>query len=346
MTGVTAALAVLVAAGFAFVNGVNNGGGLVAVAAGAGMVPLEAVGLLGLGLGLAPLAGGTRVAGTLGAGLVHGDPTQDATAVLLGVVVAMAATAALNRRGLPTSLTLATVGGVVGVGAGAALPVRWATVAGVVGVALVVPLVVALASPLAVAALSTVLGGGRRVPAGRARVAAVRRAVFALQAFAYGANDGQRMLAVLAAGLAAVAASRSGGPALGASTAAPGGVSAAAGAAGLAALVGLFCLGALVGTRHVGMRLTRRLPEVGALPGAASELTAALSSLAAAHAGTPVSMTQATTAALIGTHRARGRRQVRWEEVTRLATAWAVTAPASLLTGALVGHLTLGVGPR
>lgn len=304
-----------VAALFAFVNGVNNGGALVGVGAVGGMVPVESIALLGVGLAVAPLLVGSRVAATLTRGLIAGDAAGSATAVALGVVVAMAVVAALNARGLPTSLTLATVGGVLGSGLGAVLPVDWHTVLIVGAAATVGPLLVAALAPLTLGLLT------RAAP--RPGTRALPRTVFILQAFAYGANDGQRMLAV-AVLYGSATASRP----------------------GVVALLGgpvVFCLGAALGSRQVGVRLTRRFAADGPLPGAACGLLSAASALVAAAAGAPVSMTQATAAGLIGTQARRGWRQVRWEEVVRLLTAWLVTLPAALVAGALLGRLAVTV---
>jgi PiT family inorganic phosphate transporter len=304
-----------VAAVFAFVNGVNNGGALVGVGAAGGVVPLEAVALLGAGLLVAPLLVGTRVASTLTSSLVTGPASRSAAAVVLGVLVAMVVVLALNARGLPTSLTLATVGGVVGSGLGGVLRVDWHDALAATAAAALAPLLVGLVTPLALRVLSRLAGR----PHGRL----LARGAFAVQALAYGANDGQRMLAVVLLGAGAGVAPRYHS------------------AAALVAVPALFCLGALVGARRVGLRLTRRFSPDGPLPGAASQLVSALSAFGAAAAGTPVSMTQSTAAGLIGAQARRGWRHVRWEEVTRLVGAVVVTLPVALLAGVAAGRLVL-----
>ena len=123
-------------------------------------MPLAAVLCLGGVLALGPLLVGTRVATTFAAGLVpaHGAPGR--LSFLIGISAAMTVSAFLATRGLPTSLTMAIVGGLAGAGAGSGLPVAWSTVATVVAVGLGAPLLAGLVA-------SVVLSGLGRLPRGR-----------------------------------------------------------------------------------------------------------------------------------------------------------------------------------
>ncbi|MGH7575671.1 MAG: inorganic phosphate transporter, partial [Longimicrobiales bacterium] len=149
------------------------------------------------------------------------------------------------------------------------------------------------------------------------RLIAMRRLAFALQAGAYAANDGQKMLAVLA-------------------VTAYGAVSWTLGIVAV-----LFALGTIAGlpaaTRTLGVQVLKTGPR--------EQITAQLSAAAAvfgsAALGAPVSMTQAVSGALVGTGMRRGLRQIRWRVAARLALAWLLTLPTSALVG-LVLALALG----
>jgi PiT family inorganic phosphate transporter len=136
-----------------------------------------------------------------------------------------------------------------------------------------------------------------------------------LQAVAYAANDGQKMLAVLAVTSIGVTA-----PAL-------------------VAVAILFAVGGILGigsaAETLGVQIMRATPreEVTA------QLAASLAVLGSAALGAPVSMTQAVSGGLIGTGVLRGRRQVRWRVAEQLALAWVLTLPLAAVTGAAVAWL-------
>jgi len=159
LTTVLLAVAVV----FAVVKGLNDGASLVAVtSAGISLMPLAAVLTLGGALVVGPLLMGTRVATTFAIGLVPAHDASGRLSFLIGISAAMAVSALLATRGLPTSLTMAIVGGLAGAGAGSGLPVAWSTVAIVVAVGLGAPL-------LAGVVASLVLSGLGRLPRGEAR---------------------------------------------------------------------------------------------------------------------------------------------------------------------------------
>lgn len=299
---------------FAVLNGTNDGGALVAASLKAqGIRPLTAIAVLSVCLGVVPLVVGLRVAETLAGGLVPAEPEQQRVLLLSAVAVAVLVVGLLNLRGLPTSLTLALVGGIVGGGLGAGLPVAW----GLVGVTALL----GVAAPTLGGVIARFL---RNVPllTSRRRFESPRVAKghgfsFGAQAIAYAANDGQKIYAVLGAG--AVTA-----------TAAPDLPSWL-----FAAVPVLFAIGAALGVRRAartlsggGVLRTRPRDEV------AAELSSALTVLGSAAVGVPVSMTQAVAGSLIGAGMRRGTHQVRWRAAARLAMAWVLTLPASVAVGA------------
>lgn len=311
---------VLTAVGLAFavVNGSNDGAALVAANLKAAAVPpAAAVAGFAVALGAVPALLGLRVASTLAEGLVPAGPDQRRAVMVVAIVAALAVVAVLNASGLPTSLTLAVVGGLVGAGVGLGLPVTWGLVA--------LTAVLGVAAPIAGGLLGAVL---RRIPLAVQRRRdrgdrpdGLRAGVLVLQAMAYGANDGQKIYAVLVVGAVS---------------------SAAADVPGwqYVAVPVLFSVGTIIGLR----RAARALGGSGVLRARPDEETvAALSSavavLATAAVGIPVSMTQSVAGALIGSGMTQGTRRVRWRAAARLALAWVLTLPSAGLLALALGAL-------
>lgn len=137
----TAALA------FAIVNGTNDGSTLLSLGIRVPGLPLLwAVALLVVSVTFTPLLG-TAVAETFLNRLVTFDD-QIAQATLVAVVSALLVVLLLGRKGVPTSLTVATLGGLVGSGVGQTMDVQWRMVTIVLGVALVTPAIGAIVAVL------------------------------------------------------------------------------------------------------------------------------------------------------------------------------------------------------
>lgn len=317
-------LLVVVAVIFAAVNGANDGGTLLALSLKtAGLRVGVALLALAAMVGLAPAVLGTEVATTLAVRLVDaGDGGR--SVVLSAVVAAVAVTFALARGGLPTSLTVALVGGLVGAGAGAGATVAWGPVAAVVAVALAAPVVGGvLAFGLSRLARRLVAPGGVTRFLARAH-----RVTFTLQALAYGANDGQKMLAVGAVALGLVGGGSGGVP------------------RAWPLLVGAavaFLLGAMLGLPRyastVGAIIPMRQPNA-----VVGEAAAAVAVLGTAAAGAPVSMTQAVAGGLVGTGASEGQGRVRWQVAAQVGIAWVVTLPAAVAVGAAVAAVIARTG--
>jgi PiT family inorganic phosphate transporter len=299
------------AAVFAIINGANDGGAMLAATLKVrGLRIIVSLALFALALAVVPLIVGTGVADTLTSSLVEADSRTRPWLVGVGVVAAIAVVGSLAAMGLPTSLTLGVVGGIVGAGIGRGLPVAAGQVGRVVLIGIAAPIVgavVAMVMSKVVAATLVVNNGdGLRT---------LHRVSTALQAVAYAANDGQKMLAVLAVTSIGVTA-----PAL-------------------VVIAILFAVGGVLGigsaAETLGVQIMRATPreEVTA------QLAASLAVLGSAALGAPVSMTQAVSGGLIGTGVLRGRRQVRWRVAEQLALAWVITLPLAAVAGAAVAWL-------
>ena len=305
---------IALAIAFAVVTGANDGGALVATGlrVPALSVPVS-VTILVAAVVAGPLVLGTAVAETLTGRLVPDGP-DSATLLAIGFVVAVVVVWTLARAGLPTSLTLAVIGGISGAGLGMGSAVEWSAVGRVLAIGLAAPFVGAVLAMLATRAWHVAPDAPYLPTVRRAHVAA-----FALQCAAYGTNDGQKVLVLFLA-----------------ATAAGGGnddlawwtypVVALAFAVGTA--IGLPKLAASLGT---GIMSTRPTHAVTA------EFAAAAAVLGSTAIATPVSMTQSIAGALVGVGVHDGYRRLRWHTVRMMAGAWAVTLPASLGLAALGG---------
>ncbi|MBA2299877.1 MAG: inorganic phosphate transporter [Chloroflexi bacterium] len=309
-------LLIVAAMVFAIVTGANDGATMVAInLPNPAIRPPAAIAILAAAVVLAPLLVGARVADTLAHGLVSFQGRGGQGQFLGALVAALGVVFILQRRGLPTSLTLALLGAIVGTGVGLGLEVAWLTVVGVVLIGLVAPLVSFLAGLLAAWALAYVRVGVN----GWTRLRSLGAVAYIFQSLAYATNDGQKMIAVLA-------------------------IAAGLGATGQVEvepltqllLGGLFVIGTLAGFERVAGRLGGGILPVRGLHVVASEFGAATSVLGSAALGAPVSMTQAATAALVGAGVSETVWRVRWEHAARIGAAWFVTLPAAALAGAVI----------
>ena len=307
------AAGVLAGAGaFAAASGANDGGTMVAVARSVrGLSPASSFVILLSAVLAAPLLLGTAVAQTFTSRLVDfgagGRPV-----FLAAVLAAVAVICVLAALGLPTSISLALVGSIAGAGAALRVSVEWAVVGTVLGLAALAPVVGALLARVLVRASERV-----PVPEGLPlRVRWLHAVGFVLLCAAYGANDGQKMLAVTSVAYAVSVPEGARSPVV------------------LAVLSAGFLVGALAGyhrfARTVGGAVVPMAPERSVT----AELASASVVLGTSVLGSPVSLTQAVSGALVGAGAAVSQRRVRWRVVSRLVGAWAVTLPASVVVGA------------
>jgi inorganic phosphate transporter, PiT family len=317
---------VLFALAFVFVTGANDGGVLIAMGVRHAVLPVAwFIVILVLTLVAAPLLFGLSVARTLAVGLVPQHSEMATAGFFIGIAVALVLVGGLSRMGLPTSLTLAIIGGVTGAGLGLGLAVSWSVVIRVLAVGALAPFAGAVIG-LVLARLARYLPTSSRMPQLLARAHVV---AFVVQCVAYAINDGQKMVAVAAvAGLALT----------GHLTLLDGG-NAAVEALTLAVIAVVFVAGMLSTVRSVSRRIGLDLVPVAPLDAVVAQYASAAAVLASSAAGVPVSMTQSVAAGLVGASGSRGMRRVRWHSVTRIAAAWMVTLPGAAAGACGVGLL-------
>ncbi len=303
----------LLSLAFAFIVGSNDGAALIAAnLTGKAVRPLPGVAMLALAIVIVPLVLGTSVADTIAHGLVSFNAVDGRRALAVAVSVTIGLVYVSTRLGLPTSVTQALTGAMIGAGLGAGLAVDLGTFGRVLlGLALV-PLVAGVAAVVVTRALVRL-----RVRGGlRNHLRYLHAASYLLSVIAYAANDGQKMMAVLAIAL-----------------------SVAPGALGVPQLLGLavmFAAGTAFGVRRLAARFGRLLSN-RPLNTIVAGYAAGLAVLGSAFAGAPVSMSHATTAGLIGSATVlETYRRVRWEQAMRISATWLTTLPAATVVAALI----------
>lgn len=271
-----------------------------------------------------PLLLGTAVATAIGRGVVRAE------AISLGLLIAALAAACLwgvaaARLGVPTSATHALIGGLVGAGlvAGGPGAIAWGGV-GVIVAGLVLAPTIGLAGGYLL--MRAVLVAGQYLtPAVNGHLRQLQVATSVLVAFGHGANDAQKGMGVIAAGLA-----------LGGSgdLVVPTWV--------VGACAATIALGVLLGGQRTLRTLGMRIYTIRPVHGFAAQTTTAATMLAASALGAPSSTVQVGVSAIFGAGAAERLTKVRWALAEGIVAAWLITLPASGALGAVLGA-ALGV---
>lgn len=311
---------------FGTVSGFNDGGNLLAsFTAGRAIPPRAAWAILLLSL-LGPLIVGTQVARTVGLSVID-LPGQGAAGFVSITAVAVGVVLGSWRLRIPTSMTLALVGSMIG---WALLDTRHATIrwSGVAKVLVGMP--VSVVGGLACALLFYRLVRRALAQVPYARVLGFARYQYltsALQAVAYGSNDMEKTIGLVV--VAEILARTSPGARFDAWPP-------------LLLAFASFALGALLGGWRVARRVGTAVFRVRPMQAMSGQLSAGLVVAGLAFAGAPVSSTQTIGGSLIGVGVGVRASGVRWGMVREMLASWLVTLPLALLGGLLVHLLARG----
>ena len=301
---VTTAVLLLVCAIFIAINGRNDGAPLTAVALQArGERGWAALIYLWLLLPIVPLLGFWGVADSLYKMLGVGSQSPGRTIALITAVLLTILLS--NLAGIPTSITLALVGALAGVG--------WATGAGISGALLIRVLSLGLAAPIVAALIAYGLGRVRLrdTRATRNIVLTYQKITLPLLITAYAANDGQKMAFVIALALGATVPEVATMP--------------------VALFIGstIFIVGVLFGLRSSGKFVRHGITSVRPMDLLWAETGASIAVLGGSALGVPLSMTQSVTGAVAGVGLSRSTRAIYWRSVGRIGIAWVWTLPVA-----------------
>lgn len=315
---VDAAIFLLIMA-FAGISGVNDGGNFIGTYLSSNSVrPVVSIILLGMSVLAGPILFGTRVSHTIAVEIVNFQVAGHLVLgmALLGALLTLAITWYLS---IPTSATLALAGAMVGVVLvdGHAGWIEWGGVFKV-SIGLVGSVAIGFGAAYVVSRLLRV--AMRRYPkigfvGGRAQWGTI-----VLQGLAYGANDQEKAIGLMAI-LLMLVEHHTRYQVTWLAIALP----------WMAWIGGLFAGGLRIAKTVSGHIF--RLRDVAAV---STQFGAGLTVAAAAMLGLPVSSTQTTDGSLFGTGTALNPYGVRWGTAGKFARVWALTLPLAVAMGALV----------
>lgn len=311
-----------VASILAVVYGTNAGGTILSTGISVrAFRPIVGLAMLGLAIATVPIVLGTSVASTLATQMVAMDSKLGQIALLEAVVASLVITTFLSWLGIPTSLTLALVGGIAGVGAGAGLEVSWARICLVVGGVAVAPLLGAVIANI----LSRNSRRWNAASTARRQLKRTHIAAFVAMIAAFGSNDAQKLLAVVAVAM---------------------------GTAGtlvptswwqLAGIAVLFCCGTAIGMRRMSGATNSGVLRLQPLDAVVAESATASVMLVSSAFGNPVGISQTLTGSFVGAGLSRGRGRIRWDYAGRIVNAWFATLPAAFAIAWTCGVITARV---
>lgn len=322
------AIAPLVAASlFGLVSGFNDGGNLMASFTSGRVITPRVAALLLLVSVAGPLVLGTAVAHTVGTNVIDLRAQGELSYVLITLSPLLVVLLSLSF-GIPTSMTLALVGAMLGwvLVEGSQGAIHWA---GVARVLIGMPLSVLGGGLLALVVYRT----ARRVLGTRPHASLLSLARFqyvtaTIQAFAYGANDMEKTVGLIAVGMSFP----NHGQAVAFSSAAP--------------IIGAFVFfyaGSLIGGSRVAGRVGLGVLKVRPMQALSQQLASGSVVAVLAVAGAPVSMTQTIDGGLVGVGAALRASSVRWGIVREMLGSWLLTLPLALIVAAGL-HLAVRAG--
>jgi PiT family inorganic phosphate transporter len=309
------------ALGLALITGRNDGAALVAMGAGTSSLrPKVAVAVIACATALVPALIGAPVATTLAHSLVDFGSSTGGTALLAALIGTFLAVLVPALVGLSTSVTLALIGATIGAGLGSGHGVSW-TRAGFV-------LVMGALAPAVAGLLAVGVGRIVRLASGHLVARSLDRMQllsFLLLCLAYGLNDGQKVLAVLALSTGSGVTEARGDPLI-----------------WLAVAVTMVA-GMAIGLRKAVRTISRAILPQRPLQNLVNQTAAALTIIGGGLLGAPMSMTQSIVGAIVGSGIDSGWRRIRWGAAGRLGLTWLATLPTAVAGAAVVSRVLQGL---
>jgi PiT family inorganic phosphate transporter len=274
---------------------------------------------------------GTKVASTIGSGLVRCD-VVDMGIVFAGLFGAITWNVITWLRGLPVSSSHGLVGGIAGAavaksGLAAIVWSGWIPLLAFIVLTPVIALVLGTVNMVVVSWLAR-QATPHRVDRLFRRLQLVSAGIHSL---GHGGNDAQKTMGIIVMLLTAARYAS-------AAEAAHGGwfdcLNLFHRQHNVAPWIILSCNGAIaLGTMFGGWRIVKTMgssiTRLQPVSGFCADVAAATTIIAATHWGIPISTTHAITGAILGVGTARGVRSVRWIWGQRIVTAWVLTIPCS-----------------
>ncbi len=310
---------------FDFTNGFHDTANAMATSVATGALKPRVAVLISAVLNLVGAFLSTEVASTVSGGIVkEGSAGVQITPAMIfaGLVGAIIWNLATWYVGLPSSSTHALFGGLIGaaiVGSGFQA-VDWFNVISKIALpALFAPIVAGIVALVATYAAYTITrrATSQGAEAGFRHGQTVSASLVSL---AHGTNDAQKTMGVITLTLVAAGYQKSGTtPHIWVII-----------ACALAIAAGTYSGGWRI-MRTVGRRIT----DVAPPQGFAAEASSAATILVSSHLGFPLSTTQVTSGAIVGSGLGKRLASVRWGTFGRMALAWLVTVPAAALVAAV-----------
>lgn len=323
------AIGPLVAASlFGLVSGFNDGGNLMGSFTSGRVISPRAASLLLLVSLAGPLVLGTAVAQTVGTNVID-LRAQGPLGYVLITVSPLCVVLVSLWFGIPTSMTLALVGAMLGWALidGGRSAIHWA---GVARVLIGMPISVLGGGLLALFVYGSIRRVfGTRPHASLLRLSRLQFLTAAAQAFAYGGNDMEKTVGLIAVGMSFPTA----GHAVAFASAAP--------------IIGAFVcfyVGAITGGSRVAGRVGLGVLKVRPTQALSQQLASASIVGALAIAGAPVSMTQTIDGGLVGVGAALRASSVRWGIVREMLGSWVLTLPMALVVAAALHFAVRALG--
>jgi len=306
---------------FAFITGANDGASLISLNLNLRVFkPMIASLILVAAIIFIPALLGTAVATTFALGLTKFSQTGGSSALFCAVLVTVGLILLFARLHIPTSVTQALTGAIIGIGLGRGLTVDGTTALRVIAILIIAPVVAFAFSIL----LGLFLQHLHHRLSNRMYLKSLWTSSFLLQCLAYATNDAQKMIAVfiISAGLLGTSGHVEIVPQI------------------QLAIAVAFLGGIFAGISGLGGRITKLLP-IHALNATTAGFAASSVVLGSSLIGSPVSMAQAQAAALVGSEVVvSSYKRIRWGQVWRIISVWFTTLPSALVLAFIVGLAT------